>query len=75
MVAASELLSSSEDLEVSVEGEATGRCCPWALANVLASITEEVEVGKEGVIDNLFPLEGTARRDEGFGSRVVLVEG
>jgi hypothetical protein len=43
-------------------------------ANILAGITEEVKIRQEGVFNDIFPFESSARWSEGFRSNVVLVE-
>ena len=71
----SEFLVGTAYLEVSVKGEATGRCSPLPLLDILTSVTEEVEVGKEGILDDFLPLKSGVRWSQSFSCGVVLIEG
>lgn len=59
------------DLEVGVHGQSASRYSPQMMLYVLACVTKQVKVRKEGIINNLVPLKGLARGSECFGSCVV----
>ena len=67
-------LTHMKNLEMDVKCEVACRSCPGMLADILAGITEEVEVRQENIFNNILPFECSARWVEGFGCCIVLVE-
>jgi hypothetical protein len=57
----SNLLLRTLKLEGPVNSEASGWCRPWFPSNILAGITEEVEIGEEGIFNHLIPVERLSR--------------
>src|SRR5271168_2063806 len=45
------------ELEGLVNCKASSRCHPGFPLNILMGIAEEIEIGEEGILDNLIPVE------------------
>jgi hypothetical protein len=73
-VQALELLASTKYLEVGVESKATSRSGPLMVTNILPSVTEEIEVRQECILDDIFPSESRTRGSKSFGCSVILIE-
>jgi hypothetical protein len=73
-VQALELLMSMKYLKVGVESKAASRSGPLTVSNVLPSVTEEIEVRQECILDDIFPSESSTRGSKRFGGGVILIE-
>lgn len=63
------------ETEVLVNEGPESRISPWAVTDISAGFSEEVEFGHEGFGEDVSCSESGTRRGEGTGSGVVLVDG